>query len=61
MELEKNDYDLQRINLPYKCDNTIPFKISNEIIIVEIVIAIFLFYNDARIMFVLAVFLIASI
>ena len=61
MELEKNDYDLQRINLPYKCDNTIPFKISNEIIIVEIVIAIFLFYNDARIMFVLAVLLIASI
>ena len=61
MELEKNDYDLQRINLPYKCDNTIPFKISNEIIIVEIVIAIFLFYNDARIMFVLAVFLITSI
>ena len=61
MELEKNDYDLQRINLPYKCDNTIPFKISNEIIIVEIVIAIFLFYNDARIMFVLGVLLIASI
>ena len=61
MELEKNDYDLQRINLPYKCDNTIPFKISNEIIIVEIVIAIFLFYNDARVMFVLAVLLIASI
>ena len=61
MELEKNDYDLQRINLPYKCDSTIPFKISNEIIIVEIVIAIFLFYNDARIMFVLAVLLIASI
>ena len=61
MELEKNDYDLQRINLPYKCDNTIPFKISNEIIIVEIVIAIFLFYNDARIMYVLAVLLIASI
>ena len=61
MKMEKNDYDLQRINLPYKCDNTIPFKISNEIIIVEIVIAIFLFYNDARIMFVLAVLLIASI
>ncbi len=61
MELEKNDYDLQRINLPYKCDNTIPFKIPNEIIIVEIVIAIFLFYHDARIMFVLAVLLIASI
>ena len=61
MEPEKNDYDLQRINLPYKCDNTIPFKISNEIIIAEILIAIFLFYNDARIMFVLAVLLIASI
>lgn len=61
MELEKNDYDLRRINLSYKCDNTIPFKISNEIIIVEIVIALFLFYNDARIMFVLAVLLIASI
>lgn len=61
MELEKNDYDLRRINLSYKCDNTIPIKISNEIIIVEIVIALFLFYNDARIMFVLAVLLIASI
>ena len=61
MELEKNDYDLQRINLPYKCDNTIPFKISNEIIIVEIVIAIFLFYNDARITAVLTMLLIASI
>ena len=61
MERGKNNYDLQRINLPYKCDNTIPFKISNEIIIVEIVIAIFLFYNDARIMYVLAVLLIASI
>ena len=61
MEMENNDYDLQRINLAYKCDNTIPFKISNEIIIVEIVIAIFLFYNGARIMFVLAVLLFASI
>ena len=61
MELEKNDYDLQRINLPYKCDNSIPFKISNDIIIAEILIAIFLFYNDARTTFVLAVLLIASI
>lgn len=61
MEMEKNNYDLQRINLPYKCDNTIPFKISNEIIIVEIAIAIFLFYNDARITSVLTMLLIASI